>query len=95
MRKRLVGGGREGQVLASRRLWNCGYDWSRVVLLRRDRWGEVPALEVEEDGEGCLAGTVFRSILWLGCFWASDGRRNCNELILGGGVVLRELDGSA
>ena len=60
VRGRLVGGGREGQLLKSKRSWNSGYDWSRVVLLRRDLWGKVPELELEEDGEACPAGTGFR-----------------------------------
>ncbi len=56
MRKRLVGGGREGQVLGSRRLGDCGCGLSWMVLLRRDWWGKDPELALEEDGEDCLAG---------------------------------------
>ena len=89
-----MGAGREGQVLGSRRLGDCGCGLSWMVLLRRDRLGEDPELELEEDGEGCMAGTGFRYILWIGCLWVA-GWRDCNEPILGGVVVLRALDGSA
>lgn len=61
MRKGLVGAGSVGQLLMSRRSWNCG------CALRREGYG---------------------------CFWASDGRCS-NKLILGGGVVVRGVDGSA
>ena len=66
VRKRLVGAGRVGQLLTSRRSWNSGYD------LRRDWYGECSELAFEEDGGGCLAGTGLRLILWVAFFSASD-----------------------
>ena len=70
----LVGAGREGQLLTSRRLWNSGYD------SRRDWYGEGLELEVEEDGEKSPVGTDFREVegsAWLlhpPFFWLPNAR---------------------
>ena len=66
VRERLVGAGRVGQLLTSRRSWNSRYD------LRRDWYGECPELALEEDRGGCLVGTGFRLILCAASFSASD-----------------------